>query len=55
MEPEFLAINPRHKVSYVVDDGFALYESIVIVEYLDESRLRRCSPATRASRHACVA
>ena len=35
-KPEFSAINPRQKVPAVVDDGFALYESVAIVEYLDE-------------------
>src|SRR5690606_37011023 len=34
--PEFLALNPRGKVPVIVDDGFALYESSVIVEYLEE-------------------
>jgi glutathione S-transferase len=35
-KPEYLAINPRHRVPAIVDDGFALYESAAVVEYLDE-------------------
>ena len=35
-KPEFSAVNPRQKVPAIVDDGFALYESVAIVEYLDE-------------------
>lgn len=33
---QYSAINPRCKVPAIVDDGFALYESVAIVEYLDE-------------------
>jgi glutathione S-transferase len=35
-KPDYLAINPRGKVPAIVDDGFALYESAAIIEYLDE-------------------
>lgn len=35
-EPEFLRLNPRRKVPVIVDNGFILYESSAIVEYLDE-------------------
>lgn len=35
-KPEFLKINPRHKVPAITDDDLALYESAAIVEYLDE-------------------
>lgn len=35
--PEFLALNPRGKVPVIVDDGFALAESSVIVEYLEDA------------------
>jgi glutathione S-transferase len=34
--PEFLAISPRHQVPVITDDGFALYESSAIVEYVEE-------------------
>jgi glutathione S-transferase len=36
--PEFLKLNPRGKVPAIVDDGFALYESAAIVEYLEDKR-----------------
>ena len=35
-KPEFVALNPRRKVPVIVDDGFALYESAAIVEYLED-------------------
>lgn len=35
-KPDFLAVNPRGKVPALVHDGFALYESTAIVEYLDD-------------------
>ena len=36
---EFLALNPRHRVPVIVDDGCALYESAAIVEYLEDKWL----------------
>src|SRR5438445_9285496 len=35
-KPEFQAMTPRGRVPVLVDDGFALYESAAIVEYVDE-------------------
>jgi glutathione S-transferase len=51
--PDFVALNPRGKVPVIVDDGFALYESAAIVEYLEdkkpgEPRLFAAEPRQRA-------
>jgi glutathione S-transferase len=43
-KPEFVAINPRHRVPVVVDDDFVIYESNAIVEYLDEAYPGRGAP-----------
>jgi glutathione S-transferase len=34
---DYLALNPRGRVPVIVDDGFALYESSAIVEYLEDA------------------
>jgi glutathione S-transferase len=35
-KPEFAALNPRRRVPVIDDDGFALYESAAIIEYLED-------------------
>ncbi|MBI3545361.1 MAG: glutathione S-transferase family protein [Gammaproteobacteria bacterium] len=35
-KPEFLKLNPRHRVPVIVDGDFALYESAAILEYLED-------------------
>lgn len=42
--PEFVALNPRHRVPTIVDGDFVLYESNAIVEYLDEAYPGRGAP-----------
>jgi glutathione S-transferase len=53
-KPEFIAINPRHTVPTITDDDVALWESIVILEYLDErfghESAERLYPGTEAER-----
>jgi glutathione S-transferase len=36
-KPEFLALNPRHKVPVIAENDFALYESSAILEYLEDA------------------
>lgn len=43
-KPEFAALNPRCRVPVIVDDGFTLYESAAIVDYLEESYPRSGQP-----------
>lgn len=43
-KPEFLALNPRHRVPVVVDGDFVLYESNAIVEYLEDAYPGRGMP-----------
>ena len=51
LRPEFVAINPRHQVPTIVHDGFALWESLAILEYLDEIvPARRLYPGTAQER-----
>lgn len=58
--PEFAALNPRRRAPVIVDDdGFALYESAAIVEYLDEksqggARLFSPDPRQRAVQRRMV-
>lgn len=52
--PEFLKINPRGRVPAIVDDGFALYESNAICEYLDEKYLQKPLMPKDASGRALV-
>ena len=51
LKPEFVALNPRHQVPTIVHDGFALWESLAILEYLDEIvPARRLYPGTAQER-----
>jgi glutathione S-transferase len=35
--PEFIALNPRHQVPTLVDGDFVLWESAVVIEYLEDA------------------
>jgi len=43
-KPEFLALNPRHRVPVLVDGDFVLYEANAIVECVDEAYPGRGAP-----------
>lgn len=43
-KPEFVALNPRHRVPVIVDGDFVLYESNAIVEYLEDAYAGRGQP-----------
>ena len=51
LKPAFVAINPRHQVPTIVHDGHALWESLPILEYLDEiATARKLYPGTAQER-----
>jgi glutathione S-transferase len=43
-KPEFVALNPRHRVPTLVDGDFTIYESNAIVAYLDAAYPGRGAP-----------
>lgn len=58
-DPAFASLNPRRRVPVIEHDGFVLYESAAIVEYLDEigppaTRLLADEPRRRAIQRRLV-
>jgi len=52
--PEVIALNPKRQVPVLNDDGLVLYDSTVILEYLDEAYPQiPLYPATPAERARC--
>ena len=43
-KPEYLAVNPRGRVPAIVDEGFALWESAAIVDYLEDRYAEKGAP-----------
>ncbi|HEX8010127.1 MAG TPA: glutathione S-transferase family protein [Casimicrobiaceae bacterium] len=43
-KPEFIALNPRHRVPTLVDGDFVIYESNAIIAYLDAAYPGRGAP-----------
>ena len=53
LRPEYLAKNPYGRVPAIEEDGWVLYESTAILEYLETTgRLPRCCRRTRATGRA---
>ena len=48
-KPEFRALNPRGRVPVIVDDGFAVYESAAILEYLEDEYPQAGAPLLPAT------
>ena len=50
--PAFTALNPRQKVPVLVHDGFAIWESAAIVEYIEDAFANSGPPLLPATPHA---
>ena len=52
---EYRAINPQMVVPTLIDGDVKLFQSLAILEYLDENiRSRRCCLPTRRRGHGCA-